>query len=279
MKIGIRLHDTAQGTLEERLRFARTQGFTCAHLALSKAVDGFKMTDAPTTLADPSFAREVRGAFEHTGMDCAVLGCYLNLADPSEESRTATQQIYFAHLQFARAIGAGVVGTETPANAASVFVPSASQSEEAFRFFLECLEPVVRKAEETGAILAVEPVWSHIVSTPEKAERMLEKMKSDHLRIILDAVNLIGPDTMDRAEEIVADAIRRLGDRVSVLHMKDYRIENGKKVDIACGLGHMRYERLLRFAKEKDLPMTMENTVPENAEEARLLLEKIGEKV
>ena len=269
MRIGIRLHDTAQGTLEERLRFARAQGFTCAHLALSKAVDGFKMADAPTVLADSGFAREVRGAFEHTGMDCAVLGCYLNLADPSEESRVATQQIYFAHLQFAREIGAGVVGTETPANAASVFVPSASQSEEAFRFFLECLEPVVRKAEETGAILAVEPVWSHIVSTPEKAERMLEKMKSDHLRIILDAVNLIGPDTTDRAEEIVADAICRLGDRVSVLHMKDYRREIGQLPAMACGEGEMDYRALMAFARERDLSMTLENTVPENAVRAR----------
>ncbi len=36
MQIGIRLHDIAPGTLEERVEIAHEQGFTCAHLALTK---------------------------------------------------------------------------------------------------------------------------------------------------------------------------------------------------------------------------------------------------
>ena len=36
----------------------------------------------------------------------------------------------------------------------------------------------------------------------------------------------------------------------------------------------MRYERLLAFAGKNNLPMTLENTVPDNAEKARLFLEK-----
>ena len=39
----------------------------------------------------------------------------------------------------------------------------------------------------------------------------------------------------------------------------------------------MRYDRLLAFGKAKDLPMTLENTVPDNAEAARLYLEKAAE--
>ena len=38
----------------------------------------------------------------------------------------------------------------------------------------------------------------------------------------------------------------------------------------------MRYERLLAFAKERDLPMTLEDTVPDNAEKARKHLERIA---
>ena len=43
----------------------------------------------------------------------------------------------------------------------------------------------------------------------------------------------------------------------------------------ACGMGAMRYEQLLSFAAARSLPMTLENTVPENAETARLHLEGI----
>ena len=276
MKIGIRLHDTAPGTLKERLSFARAQGFCCAHVALSKVLDGFSMQDAPSLLTE-DFAAQVRRDFAETGMDCAVLGCYLNLADPDPERREKTQEIYRAHLRFAAAIGAGVVGTETFANPDSRFSEPAARSEEAFRLFMDSLRPVVRFAEETGAVLAVEPVYHHIISTPERAQRMLEELPSDHLRIILDAVNLIGPDTAGSAQEIIGDAIQRLGDRVRILHMKDFILRpDGSMHSCACGLGSMRYEALLSFASARALPMTLEDTVPENAEAARLHLEQIA---
>ena len=250
MNIGIRLHDTAPGTLKERLGFARAQGFSCAHVALRKE-------------------------FGESGLECAVLGCYLNLADPNPERRSKTQEIYKAHLRFAAKIGARVVGTETYANPESAFSDPAPQSEEAFQLLLDSLKPVVRYAEECGAVLAVEPVWCHIISTPERAVRMLEELPSENLQIILDAVNLIAPEEANRTEDIIRNAISLLGDRVRILHMKDYVITPEGELDAcACGLGSMRYEQLLSFAAGRDLPMTLENTVPDNAEEARLFLER-----
>jgi len=278
MNIGIRLHDTAPGTLKERLAFARAQGFSCAHVALSKVLDDFAMEEAPEKLTE-EYALRVRETFEESGLECAVLGCYLNLADPDPERRAQTQEIYKAHLRFAVKIGARVVGTETYANPESVFADPAPQSEEAFRLLLDSLKPVVRCAEETGAVLAVEPVWSHIISTPERAARMLEELPSDHLQIILDAVNLISPQEAGQAEKTIRKAISLLGERVRILHMKDYVITPEGEMDAcACGLGSMHYEQLLSFAGERNIPMTLENTVPENAEEARLCLERIAGK-
>ena len=278
MNIGIRLHDTAPGTLRERLCFAREQGFTCAHVALSKVLDDFSMEEAPDRLTE-EYAVRVRQEFSDSGLECAVLGCYLNLADPNAERRKKTQEIYKAHLRFAARIGARTVGTETYANPESRFQDPA-RSEDAFRLFIDSLRPVVRCAEETGAVLAVEPVWYHIISTPERAVRMLEEIPSENLQIILDAVNLISPDRADHAEDIVRDAVSLLGDRVRILHMKDYVISAGGEMEAcACGLGSMRYEKLLAFAAGRDLPMTLENTVPDNAEEARLCLERIAGKL
>ena len=278
MNIGIRLHDTAFGTLKERLAFARAQGFSCAHVALSKVLDDFSMEEAPEKLTE-EYALRVRQEFDESGLECAVLGCYLNLADPDPERRARTQEIYKAHLRFAAKTGARVVGTETYANPESAF-QDPGQSEEAFRLFMDSLRPVVRCAEETGAVLAVEPVWYHIISTPERAVRMLEELPSDNLQIILDAVNLISPEQADRAEDIVRNAVSLLGERVRILHMKDFVITPEGKMDAcACGLGSMRYEQLLSFAARRDLPMTLENTVPENAEEARLYLERTAVKL
>ena len=104
MNIGIRLHDTAEGTLAQRLSFAKAQGFSCAHLALSKALKGFAMKDAPALLTE-ELAASVRRDFSERQMDCAVLGCYLTLTDPNEEERQKTHEIYRAHLKFSAVMG------------------------------------------------------------------------------------------------------------------------------------------------------------------------------
>ena len=271
MNIGIRLHDTAPGSLEQRLGFAKAQGFSCAHLALSKVIDGFKMDDAPDRL-DADMAGRVRGSFADAGLECAVLGCYLKLATLDDEALERTRAVYRAHLRFARLMGAGVVGTETPL---APDVRGDIHDPEALKLFLRCVEPLARCAEEEGAILAIEPVACHVVNTPERMEQVLDALKSDHVRVILDAVNLLTRDNYAGADAIVDEAIRRFGDRVSVLHMKDYTVDPCAYMTkaCACGDGLMRYDRLLDFAREKSLPMTLENTTPENAVAARLHLE------
>lgn len=272
MKIGIRLHDTITGTLEQRLAFVRGQGFECAHLALSKTIPGFSMNDAPSRLSRPEFAEEIKTAFSRTEMDCAVLGCYLTLTHPNAEERDRVREIYYAHLAFAAKTGAWMVGSETPIHPDSPMAADAPRSEEAFQFFLDQLRPVVRRAEEENVIMAIEPVYTHIVSTPEKTERMLNELKSNHLRIILDAVNLLGEGNLDRRDAVLQEAMSRLGDRVALLHMKDYLRRDGELPAVACGEGEMDYRALMAFARERDISMTLENTKPENAEQARLFL-------
>ena len=277
MNLGIRLHDTAGSTLEEHLKSAREQGFSCAHIALSKTIPGFSMKDAPALLTD-SLAAEVRALLDKYNLECAVLGCYLNLATPDEGELAHTVECYKAHLRFARAIGAGVVGTETGApNTACATCPDC-WTEESLQLFIDRLRPVVRYAEEVGAIIAIEPVCRHIVSTPERARRVLDAIDSPALQIILDTVNLLTLENHARYNELIDESVRLFGDRIRVLHMKDYRIVPGMAdvQSIACGTGCMDYTRLLAFARSHPgLPMTLEDTVPSNAEAARLFLESV----
>ncbi len=275
MNIGIRLHDTAGSTLEERLDSARAQGFTCVHLAMQKAIPGFRMDEAPALLTDELAAR-VKEALDSRGMRCAVLGCYLNLAVPDEETYRHTLGIYFAHLRFARLIGADVTGTETGAPNMGYKTGPECFTEEALSLFIRRAGPVVRRAEEEGAVFAFEPVCRHIVSTPERAERALDALRSENVRVILDTVNLLHPGNAGACDAIIDECERRFGDRVRILHLKDYRVVPGKPdlAATACGTGEMDYTRLLRFADARPgIPMTLENTKPDNAEAARLCLE------
>ena len=108
MNIGIRLHDVAGATLEEKLQNAKAQGFSCVHLALSKVLPDFPMEKAPELLT-PALAEELKALFAKYGLRIVVLGCYLNLATPDMEELQRTMEIYKAHLRFAPLLGAEVV--------------------------------------------------------------------------------------------------------------------------------------------------------------------------
>jgi len=275
MNIGIRLHDTLPGTLRERLGYAAAQGFSCVQLAMGKAVPGFRMADAPELLTQ-ELAAEVREELARAKIECAVLGCYLTLAAKDEEAASRTREIYLAHLRFAKWIGARCVGTETPPAEGPDGPPC--QTEENYRLLIERLRPVTAAAEETGTILAIEPVCSHIIRNAETAQRMLKDLNSGRVKIILDAVNLIDSAHTDTAECLIEDAVRRLGDQTCVLHMKDFIPAPGepRPKAVPCGKGQMKYAPLLKLAAERDLPMTLEDTSPENAEQTRLFLEGLG---
>ena len=292
MNIGIRLHDTAGANLAEHLAAAKDQGFTCVHLALGKLISGFKMSDAPALLTD-ELAAQVRAELDKNGQTCVLLGCYLNLCSPDMEDHAKTVEIYKAHLRFAKKIGALLVGTETGAPNTTYSTCPECFTEEALQLFIERVTPVVRYAGEIGQLFAIEPVIRHIVSTPERCERVLKAVNSPNLRVILDAVNLLSEDNVADAKAIIADGIARLGKDVSLLHMKDfipYATERGQQVkatvdntdvfsnvvSCACGLGDMDYAPLCALAKARSIPMTLENTNPGNAEAAREHLEKIG---
>ena len=277
-QIGIRLHDTAPGTLEERLSAAKAQGFTCAHLALSKIPGLTAQSEALT----PGYAAYLRHAFDRAQLDIAVLGNYLNLAHPDPDELAGIQERYVAHLRFAASLGCGMVGTETGApNAAYKYDPVACRSQEALDAFLRGLEPVVRAAERFGVLMAIEPVYKHIVWNPRRARQVLDSIGSPNLRIIFDPVNLLHPDNLAQREEIIEEAIDLLGPDIAMIHLKDYRVEgegpSAKMPCMGCGLGEMDYRRVLRFAKERKpgIHMTLENTKPGDAEGARKYIEQL----
>ena len=171
-----------------------------------------------------------------------------------------------------------MVGTETGAPNTAYATCLECWTEESLQLFIDRLRPVVRYAEEVGSVIAIEPVCRHIVSTPERARRVLDAIDSPALQIILDTVNLLTPDNHARCNELIDESVRLFGDRIRVLHMKDYRIVSGMTdvQSIACGTGCMDYTRLLAFARSHPgLPMTLEDTVPSNAEAARMFLESV----
>lgn len=278
MQLGIRLHDIKKAPLEERLQIAKQQGFKCGHLALSKVISEYPVDIAAMT---PGLAMYLKKIFAKNELDVAVLGCYLNLATPDKEALAKNTEKYMAHIRFASLLGSAVVGTETGAVNVNYKYEEANHSDEALDIFIDNLKPVIEYAEKMGVIVAIEPVFKHIVCNPKRARIVLDRIKSPNLQIILDPVNLLDISNYENREAIFEEAIELLGKDVAVVHLKDFAVEDGSLKSIACGTGEMNYEQIIRFIKEKKpyVHATLENTVPENAEATRKYIQDIWDRI
>ena len=273
MQLGIRLHDVAGETLEEKLAHARAQVFSCGHVALSKLISQYSVKDSALT---PGFAMYLKRLFAKYDLDIAVLGNYLNLAHPDPQKLAAIQKRYLAHIRFASLLGCGVVGTETGApNPAYQYEP-ACRSDEALDTFITNLKPVVRYAEQMGVIVAIEPVIRHIVYNPGRARQVLDAIGSPNLQIILDPVNLLDENNAADHRAVIQEAIELLGEDVAVIHLKDFQVQDGKIVSVGAGMGEMDYTGVMQFIKKEKpyIHATLENTRPDNAVAARLFVQK-----
>lgn len=274
MQLGLRLHDTLPGTLEERLSIIKNQGFTCAHVALSKVIQEYSVSDGALT---PGYAMYLRKLFEKAEIDFAVLGCYLNLAHPEKEQLDKIKHTYLAHIRLASLLGCGVVGTETGAPNPQYSYEPACRSEEALQTLIHNLKEVVTYAEKMGVILAIEPVRTHIVYDAKRARRVLDEVASPNLQIIFDPVNLLAMDNYKDQNEVMEETIDLLGDDIAVVHMKDFIVKDNALLSVAAGLGELNYGPIVKFIKEKKpyIHCTLEDTKPDNAVAAKDYIQEL----
>lgn len=274
MQFGIRLHDAVDVPIEERLKVVKEQGFTCAHVALSKVIKENSVANSALT---PGYAMYLKRLFDKNELDCAVLGCYLNLANPDPVQLKEIQEKYKANIRFAAHLGAGVVGTETGAPNTAYKFEEACWSEEALEQFINGLRPVVTYAEQMGVLVAIEPVVRHIVCNPVRARRVLDEINSPNLRIILDPVNLLEIYNYEKQDEIIDQAIELLGKDIAVLHVKDFVIKDNKLISVPVGQGQCHWDRIMPFMKKEKpfMHATLEDTKPENAVEALYYIQNI----
>ena len=280
LRLGIRFHDTAEVPFEERVKAAEGQGFSCVHIALSKIKDIPSDISALTS----GYANYLKENFDKAGLSVAVLGNYLNLCDPDPDRLSGILKKYEAHIRFASYLRAGVVGTETGAPNSSYDCSDreAVRSEEAYTAFRENVKKVISYAEHYGVTFAIEPVYKHIIYSPERARRLLDEVASENLRIIFDPVNLLDPDRLEERDEVLHKAMELLSEEIAVIHLKDFIPEKREDGSInmkpcGCGLGAMTYDDIIEFAVRKKpfIEATLENTTPDDATQCRNHIEEI----
>ena len=273
MRLGIRAHDVKADTFEGLVGEISRQGLHCCQLAIPKAIHEFPTDKEVLT---PGLALYMKEVFARNHVDVAVIGSYFNLATPDEDEYLDTLDTYRRNIAFASLLGAGVVGTETGACNREYRTEPFSFTDQALEIFINRLIPVVEYAEKMGVIVAIEPVCRHIVNNAARARKVLDEIDSPNLQIIWDPVNLLDMSNYRDYPRIFEEFTELLGPDICTVHIKDFKIEDNSLVSCAAGTGRMDFDGILRYIKAHKpyIHVLMEDTIPENAAQARLFLEE-----
>lgn len=248
MNIGIRAHDIENRPLEELVKEIAGKGFTSVQLALSKSFDEINTEKGSLS---PGLAHYIGSAFSRKHIQIAVLGCYFNMIHPDQVERRNGIERFKEHIRFARDFGCSIVATETGNVHPEISYTEENFKEEPFLEVVDSVRELVKEAEKFGVIVGIEAGVNHPVYSPKVMKRLLDTIDSNNLQVILDPVNLLTVDTYENQLEIFQEAMELFGDRVVVLHAKDFIIENNQLLPTAVGKGLLNYEFILNMIKKK----------------------------
>jgi L-ribulose-5-phosphate 3-epimerase len=248
MLIGLRAHDFGKLPVGELADKIQKSNISYIQLALPKAIAG--IDDLHGSL-NPGLASYLREVFYKRGIKISVLGCYLNYVHPDLEQRRKNIKIFKEHIRFARDFGCSVVGTETGSMNADYSFSFENETDKAIRIFYESLKELVEEAEKFGVFVGIEAVTTHVISTPIKMKHIIDEIKSNNLQVILDPVNLLNIENYQKQEQVMKESFDLFGDKIVIIHAKDFKTENGKFIQVAPGRGMLNYELLCSLIKEK----------------------------
>ncbi|MFF2449218.1 sugar phosphate isomerase/epimerase family protein [Neobacillus sp. NPDC058068] len=259
MNLGIRAHDIDNQSLEKLVKKISDKGLTSIQLALNKS---FPDMNTATGSLSPGFAQHIRRSLREQDIQIAVLGCYINMIHPDQTERSKALERFKEHIRFARDFGCSIVGTETGNVNAEIAYTVENFKEKPFFEVVESVRELVAEAEKFGVIVGIEAGVNHPIYSSKVMKRLLDSVDSNNLQVIFDPVNLLTIETYQNQEEIFQEAFDLFGDRIVILHAKDFIVEDNMVKTVAVGQGILNYNFVLNYIKKKKpfINILMEST-------------------
>jgi sugar phosphate isomerase/epimerase len=181
------------------------------------------------------------------------------------------------HLRFARDFGCSVVATETASLNADWSPHPDNGGEAAFRTAIESIGELVAEAERFGVFVCIEGVAHHVMSTPQRLRRMLDTIPSPNLQVLFDPVNLLSKDNWQEQDRVIRGAFDLFGDRIVIVHAKDFKIEGGVPKPEVIGRGRFDFALLASLLKahKSYIDVLLEETAPTTIDESVAHLRRV----
>lgn len=274
MRIGVRGHDIGHYKLDNFGEIMKKKNLKSVQFVMKKIITEFEVTKGSMT---PGMAEYIKRTLDKHDVNISILGCYINLANPDDNELNELLDTFKEHIRFAKYLGCSIVGTETGALNREYVYTEKNNTEEAFERSLNSIKILVKEAEKFGVIVAIEGVTKHVMNTPERLKRALDNVDSNNLQVIFDPINFIDESNYDKQDDIIRKSFDLFGDKIVIIHAKDFIYEDGKVKQVSIGKGQFNYPLLLSLIKQKKpyIDIILEDTVPEDLDSSIKYIEEI----
>lgn len=203
-------------------------------------------------------ATRIRTEAGSRGLTIAAVSGTYNMAHPDVAVRSDGLRRLGVLVAAARALGTGIVTLCTGSRDATDMWRRHPDNgtPEAWRDMLASVEAALPLAEAHDVSLAFEPEHNNVVDSAAAGRRLLDEIRSPHLRVVIDPANLFdGPD-LDHQGDTLREAFELLGDDLVLAHAKD--VQRGGAI-VAAGQGDLDYDLYLALLAQtgRDVPLIM----------------------
>ena len=236
--IGTRGHDIAdKGSAEELASRLELQEFESVQLVAYKSIEG--ISDQAGYLT-PGAAHKIGQAFKKHNIHIGLIGSYFNLLDDDVVEEGIER--FKEYLKYGKELGGYLVGTETGSFMKNWSYHPDNHSEKAYQKVLEIFRNLVKTAENHGMCVGIEGAYNHSMGTPKQMSRLIDELNSTNVLAILDPYNFLCMSNYKNCNAIIQEAFELYGDKIAVLHAKDFIVQDEKLVQVPLGEGLMDYD-------------------------------------
>jgi sugar phosphate isomerase/epimerase len=271
LEVGIFARTFTSASLADTLSAVSALGFRALHFNLACA--GLPLL--PDDL-DRAPCATIRDAFARHRIQMVGVSATYNTIHPDCARRYADTQRARRVIALSPVLGTRLVSLSTGTRDAENMWRGhrGNDAPDAWRDLLDTLASLVEVAEDAGVVLGVEPERNNVVSSARRAVRLLEEMRTPHLRIILDPANLVNPASPGSQHDILAEAFELLAPSTVMLHAKDVAAAG----HVAAGLGWLDYGHIFELIGRHHLtcPIIIHDVAPADVPRARAFVEGLA---
>lgn len=257
-KFGFRAHDfgSFNNTIDLANEIKKIYTPSSIQLALSKVLNQY---DSYNELSIEQ-AIKINEDLKQSNINIAIIGSYINPVHPIKEIREKEWRNFEAALKIAPYLDCPYVATETGIINLEDEYDISTFNKQTLDIFYSFLDKMLNIAQKNNTIISIEPVANkHTICTLERTINMLNKFKSNNLKIVYDSVNLMDKTGIKEIDGTVSKTpsyesqkhfhdviLDEIASEIIAIHIKDFKIDNhGNKIgDLAIGDGVMNYKAL-----------------------------------